>query len=74
MLHHKEHRPAEGQGLPLTFLRDRVEDVRMKKTTIAMIAMTLLTAKTSSLVPNLLMLLRLHKLRCMCRYQLGHPK
>jgi hypothetical protein len=28
--------------------------------------------KTSSWVPNLLMLLRVHKLRCVCHYQIVH--
>jgi len=52
-----------------------VQDVGMTKTTMMEMMMTSMIqhmTKTSSWVLDLLMLLRVHKLRCVCHYQVVH--
>jgi hypothetical protein len=50
------------------------EEGKKKKMMITMMITSMIQhmAKKILLVPNLLMLLRIHKLKCMCHYQLAH--
>jgi len=52
--------------------RARCRDEEDDDDVVMMTSMIQLMSKTSSRVPNLLMLLRVHKLRCVCHYQVVH--
>jgi hypothetical protein len=63
------------QGQRLRYRRSPEQEEGMtKQMTIVMMMTSMIQrmAKKSWLVPNLLMLLRIHKLKCVCHYQLAH--
>ena len=73
--HPKDDKPVQAKGQQLTARRAPVQDVGMTKTTTMEMMMTSMIqrmTKTSWRVPNLLMLLRVHKLRCVFHYQVVH--
>ena len=73
--HPKDDKPIQAKGHQLRDQRAPVQDVGMTKTTTMEMMMTSMIqrmTKMSSWVPNLLMLLRVRKLRCVCHYQVVH--
>jgi hypothetical protein len=74
--HPKDDKPVQAKGQRLTERRALMQDVGMTKMTttmeMMMTSMIQCMTKTSSQLPNLLMLLRVHKLRCVCYYHVVH--